>query len=177
MVGTVVTSNRSTFAERLKAAMRYRRMTIEGLAQATGLSSSGLKNWSRGKSEPTLSNLVLVADALDVSSGWLSAEEGTMERDSKAGAAVADKQPETAKEAVVTMVGELMREIVEVYRQENARASAADIVDLATKGSIRIMRFTDDFREWPTMVNVVLREIREDLRRPPTADEPSKHRA
>lgn len=52
------------------------------MAEKAGVSTSVLRKWRAGESDPTRINLIRMAQAANVSLAWLAAGEGDMERDS-----------------------------------------------------------------------------------------------
>ncbi|MEP9372584.1 helix-turn-helix transcriptional regulator [Mesorhizobium sp. KR1-2] len=72
--------NSKDFPFRLKQALKQQRITIQKLSDSTGIAVSTIKKWTGGYSEPTLSNLVMTAEALNVRIEWLAEGEGEMRR-------------------------------------------------------------------------------------------------
>ncbi len=58
-------------AQRLKEARKNKGLTQQALAQATGLSQTAVSAYERGFMEPTVTNLVALAEALEVDIYWL----------------------------------------------------------------------------------------------------------
>lgn len=61
----------TTFAERLKEAMRLRGITASELARMTGIGESDISRYRSAKYEAAQENLQKLAEALDVSIPWL----------------------------------------------------------------------------------------------------------
>lgn len=66
------------FKERLNIAVK-RAGGATSMAKQAGVSSSVLRKWRSGQSEPTRRHLVHLAETANVSVGWLAAGEGPME--------------------------------------------------------------------------------------------------
>jgi transcriptional regulator with XRE-family HTH domain len=62
----------STFAERLKEARTAKKMSLQDLANKTGLAKYHLYCFEHGKYEPRMITLVWLAEALGVSMDWLA---------------------------------------------------------------------------------------------------------
>lgn len=62
----------TAFSERLKELRKERGLGQIALAAALGVGKSSISLWERGESEPTLSNLVAVAQYFDVTLDWLA---------------------------------------------------------------------------------------------------------
>lgn len=63
----------STLAERIQYAMKVRGMSQADLARATGISTSNVAHIVTGKTkDPQLSNVLKIAQALDVSLDYLA---------------------------------------------------------------------------------------------------------
>lgn len=64
---------RDTLAERIQYAMKVRGMSQADLARATGISTSNVAHIVTGKTkDPQLSNVLKIAQALDVSLDYLA---------------------------------------------------------------------------------------------------------
>lgn len=61
----------TTFAERLKEAMRLRGVTASELSRMTGIGESDISRYRSAKYEAAQDNLQKLAEALDVSIPWL----------------------------------------------------------------------------------------------------------
>lgn len=59
------------FGTRLKAARKKSGKTQKEMAELFGLTERGYRSWEGGGSEPSIENLVALADFLDVSLDWL----------------------------------------------------------------------------------------------------------
>lgn len=66
----------SAFAARLKSARRRVGLTQQELADKVGVTREAVCMWERMQRMPCGYNLVILADALNVSVGWLVAGEG-----------------------------------------------------------------------------------------------------
>lgn len=64
----------SVLPARLRQALDRKGVTIDDLAEKTGLSASGIKKWLGGVANPRSDNLQTAADALEVTLGWLLGE-------------------------------------------------------------------------------------------------------
>jgi len=60
-----------TFADRLSAAMGFRRMKPAGLARVTGIQARTIGNWQSGHTEPRASEIATLCRALRVSADYL----------------------------------------------------------------------------------------------------------
>ena len=56
----------TTFGERLKELRKERGLGQIALAAALGVGKSSISLWERGESEPTLTNLITIAQYFDV---------------------------------------------------------------------------------------------------------------
>ncbi len=61
----------NVFGERLRLAMKIRRMNQSMLANKTGIACGTISNYATGKYAPKDRNIDLIADALNVSKGFL----------------------------------------------------------------------------------------------------------
>ncbi|MEU6513594.1 helix-turn-helix transcriptional regulator [Streptomyces sp. NPDC046978] len=57
---------RRAIGERIRTARRYRGLTQEQLAHSIGLDRRSIHRYETAQRDPTLSNLILIADALEV---------------------------------------------------------------------------------------------------------------
>ena len=64
-----------TIGERIKAIRKHRRMTVQELAKAAGLSNAAISKIEREPRNPRADTLQRTADALGVSSSFLMGEE------------------------------------------------------------------------------------------------------
>lgn len=64
----------SAFAYRLAQATQTRGTLVQ-LSRETGISDGLLSTYRKGRSEPSLTNAALIADALDVSLDWLAGRD------------------------------------------------------------------------------------------------------
>ena len=62
----------TTFGERLKELRKERGLGQIALAAALGVGKSSISLWERGESEPTLTNLITIAQYFDVTIDWLA---------------------------------------------------------------------------------------------------------
>lgn len=81
MVKERMVNNMATFAERLRQLKEENGLTIEGMAEKIGCSTSGVREWLYRDSEPTVKSLHKVAAAFQVKQSWLlgdkEEEDGT----------------------------------------------------------------------------------------------------
>ena len=66
---------RGAFISRLQVVLRHW-PSADRLARATGVSPSAFRKWLRGEAEPSRERLVALAQAANVSVGWLAGGEG-----------------------------------------------------------------------------------------------------
>lgn len=59
------------FSERLKTLRKEKKLTQTELASKLDISQKSYSNWESGKAEPTLDNIIKLADLLEVSLDWL----------------------------------------------------------------------------------------------------------
>jgi transcriptional regulator with XRE-family HTH domain len=64
-------NKKSKFAERLKELRKERNMSQMDLALATHISQSAIGKWELGKTEPTASALIILADFLGETTDYL----------------------------------------------------------------------------------------------------------
>jgi transcriptional regulator with XRE-family HTH domain len=95
------------FPERLKEAMGEE--SVRGFAKRTGVSSSVVHNYLRGKSEPTRPILLALANAAKVNPLWLATGEGPMWPKHVETASPA-KPDEQLLEAAIAAVEEVLEE-------------------------------------------------------------------
>ncbi|HEY6193429.1 MAG TPA: helix-turn-helix transcriptional regulator [Candidatus Eisenbacteria bacterium] len=62
----------ATFRARLRKARTVRKVTLAALAKTLGTYSTNVSAWQNGKTQPGLGYLVGLADALDVTTDWLT---------------------------------------------------------------------------------------------------------
>ena len=62
----------TTFGERLKELRKERGLGQIALAAALGVGKSSISLWERVESEPTLTNLITIAQYFDVTLDWLA---------------------------------------------------------------------------------------------------------
>lgn len=55
------------FSERLKTLRKEKKLTQKELAEQIGISQKSYSHWESGKNEPSLENLIKLADLLEVS--------------------------------------------------------------------------------------------------------------
>ncbi|VIQ83164.1 Cro/CI family transcriptional regulator [Streptococcus pneumoniae] len=65
----------SIFSERLKELRKEKKLTQTELASKLDISQKSYSNWESGKAEPTLDNIIKLADLLEVSLDWLFGRE------------------------------------------------------------------------------------------------------
>lgn len=63
------------FSERLKTLRKEKKLTQKELAEQIGISQKSYSHWESGKNEPSLENLIKLADLLEVSLDWLFGRE------------------------------------------------------------------------------------------------------
>jgi phage repressor protein C with HTH and peptisase S24 domain len=68
-------ATRSAFVARLRA-IAHHWPSADRLARATGVSPSAFRKWLKGEAEPSRERLVALAEAAQVSVGWLATGEG-----------------------------------------------------------------------------------------------------
>ena len=59
------------FNNRIKVILTQKRMRQRTLSRITGINESTISDYTTGKRQPTLENLVMLCRALDVSADWL----------------------------------------------------------------------------------------------------------
>lgn len=62
----------ANFPERLKLARKEKGFTQQEVAERFGMTSRSYRYWESGEREPSVANLVELADLLDVSLDWLT---------------------------------------------------------------------------------------------------------
>lgn len=77
---TLPGASRKEFAERLQALLMERGTTLR-LAEKIGASSSAVRQWKSGKTEPSRDYLIATSEALNISLTWLCIGEIITERD------------------------------------------------------------------------------------------------
>jgi transcriptional regulator with XRE-family HTH domain len=70
----------SIFAVRLREARQRKGWTANQMADKVGIATNSIYNYERGKGEPTMFALTLLADTLGVTTDWLTGREGKMYR-------------------------------------------------------------------------------------------------
>lgn len=60
------------FPERLKQARKEKKLTQQDVAEHFGMAARSYRYWESGEREPSVANLVALADLLDVSLDWLT---------------------------------------------------------------------------------------------------------
>lgn len=63
--------NTNIFPQRLKELRLKKGLTQTELGKKLGISQKSYSHWESGKTEPSLENLIKLADLLEVSVGWL----------------------------------------------------------------------------------------------------------
>lgn len=63
------------FGTRLQQAMHRRDFTAAELSRKSNISEANISRWLSGVSEPSMKNLLILAQTLNVSSDWLSGNE------------------------------------------------------------------------------------------------------
>ena len=63
------------FSERLKTLRKEKKLTQKELAEQIGISQKSYSHWETVKNEPSLENLIKLADLLEVSIDWLFGRE------------------------------------------------------------------------------------------------------
>ena len=71
---------KSIFANRLREARQRKGWTINQMAEKVGIAVNSIYGYERGKSEPTMFALTLLAETLDVTTDYLTGREGKMYR-------------------------------------------------------------------------------------------------
>ncbi len=59
------------FCERLKSLRKENKLSQPGLAEKLGVSKGMISLWENGINEPTISNLIKLAEVLNVSSDYM----------------------------------------------------------------------------------------------------------
>lgn len=70
----------SIFATRLREARKIKGWTINQMAEKAGIAANSISGYERGKGEPTMFALVLLADTLGVTTDNLTGRDGNMYR-------------------------------------------------------------------------------------------------
>ena len=70
----------SIFANRLREARQRKGWTINQMAEKAGVAANSISGYERGKSEPAMFALTLLAETLGVTTDWLTGREGKMYR-------------------------------------------------------------------------------------------------
>jgi phage repressor protein C with HTH and peptisase S24 domain len=86
------TGEPGAFTSRLQAILQQW-PSVDRLARATGVSPSAFRKWLRGEAEPSRERLVALAQAADVSVGWLASGEGPEPRLGSASRVAGDVVP------------------------------------------------------------------------------------
>lgn len=63
------------FHEKLKMLRKKKGLTQQKLAEILGIKQNSYSDWETGKNEPSLENLVKLADLFEVSLDWLFGRE------------------------------------------------------------------------------------------------------
>lgn len=63
------------FSERIKELRQKKGLTQQKLAEILGIKQNSYSDWETGKNEPSLENLVKLADLFEVSLDWLFGRE------------------------------------------------------------------------------------------------------
>ena len=71
---------KSIFAKRLRESRQRKGWTINQMAEKAGIAANSISGYERGKGEPTMFALVLLADTLGVTTDYLTGREGKMYR-------------------------------------------------------------------------------------------------
>jgi transcriptional regulator with XRE-family HTH domain len=64
------------FADRLRKIRKRRRLTQVEAALRTGINNMTLSHYEAGRREPTIGNLRLICDGLEVSADWMIGRKG-----------------------------------------------------------------------------------------------------
>lgn len=70
----------SIFATRLREARKRKGWTINQMAEKAGIAANSISGYERGKGEPTMFALVLLADTLGVTTDYLTGRDGKVYR-------------------------------------------------------------------------------------------------
>ena len=70
-----LTTYAGRFAERLRKLREKKKLSVEELAEASGISRTTLYNWEQGRSQPLIGQLPQLADALGLKIGKLLPEK------------------------------------------------------------------------------------------------------
>lgn len=130
------------FCDRL-AELLPNRGDVPQLAAKTGVSVTTVRQWVRGDAVPGLDNLLAVANALDVSVGWLSTGEGEKKpefpsiRVNPSKAAVDPKRLALVIAAVETLFNELGSDEPAAVRSELASQIYEEVWDMETDDEVR----------------------------------------
>ena len=71
---------KSIFAKRLREARNIKGWTINQMAEKAGIAANSISGYERGKGEPTMFALILLADTLGVTTDYLTGRDGKMYR-------------------------------------------------------------------------------------------------
>lgn len=71
---------KSIFAARLRESRKRKGWTINQMAEKAGIAANSISGYERGKGEPTMFALVLLADTLGVTTDYLTGRDGNMYR-------------------------------------------------------------------------------------------------
>ena len=63
------------FGARLREVRKSKKLTQKELAEQIGIKQNSYSDWETGKNEPSLENLVKLADLFEVSLDWLFGRE------------------------------------------------------------------------------------------------------
>ena len=63
------------FGARLREVRKIKKLTQKELAEQIGIKQNSYSDWETGKNEPSIENLVKLADLFDVSLDWLFGRE------------------------------------------------------------------------------------------------------
>ena len=63
------------FSDRLKTLRKEKKLTQKELAEQIEIKQNSYSDWETGKNEPSLENLIKLADLLEVSIDWLFGRE------------------------------------------------------------------------------------------------------
>lgn len=141
----------------------------DALSAKTGIPRRTLENYLSGESEPKISRVVEIADAVGLSVSWLATGKGSMHPDAEAAALEAERK-DPLRDLIAAqawmdedVMGGLADAIAGAYKDAKARISPADLGRLCARKYAQIAAATTIREERLAMIKLVEMQVRADL--------------
>ncbi len=154
--------------------------TRQKAAVAGGISTDQLAKYVKAEAQPRWETLVRLAAPHGINLNWLATGEGPMrltEADAAWDRAVGSLPAPASRAADDQLLAQIVRGIEEVYRQENARVNAVQLVQTSVRVLDDLVAAYETHEERIIGLKGMLQQLRRDLRQAPDNAASSKRSA